>query len=156
MMRGKGERQFEPGTREAQTNMKIARKHLVATLGLAVALLFSTGCATSGSREDTGGERFCLKVRQITSYTALDARHVLVKARMSEYYLFTLDWSCDGLAFAEGIAVEGTVNEVCDDGFGSLAYRDPSRGVRRCTIRAIEAVKDADAARALIAERAKK
>jgi len=122
---------------------------------LVVALLLAVGCASTPKQVESGGERFCLKVREIKSYSALDTRHVLVKARVSDYYLFTLDFSCDGLAFAQGIAVEGTVNQVCDDGFGSLTYRDSSTGVRRCTILAIDPVKDADAARALIAERSK-
>lgn len=125
-----------------------------ALLVLSVALFLAAGCASTPTQDEASGERFCLKVREIKSYTALDTRHVLVKARVSDYYLFTLDYSCDGLAFAQGMAVEGTVNQVCDDGFGSLTYRDSSRGVRRCTILTIDPVKDADAARALIAERA--
>jgi hypothetical protein len=123
-------------------------------LALTAAMLFAAGCASTPAQDESRGERFCLKVREIKSYTALDTRHVLVKARVSDYYLFTLDYSCDGLAFAQGMAVEGRVNQVCDDGFGSLTYRDSSRGVRRCTILAIDPVKDADAAKALIAERA--
>ncbi len=111
------------------------------------------GCASTRSQNDRDGERLCVRVREIKGYNPLDGRHVLIKARGRDNYLFTLDRSCDRLAFARGIAIVGTANRVCNDGFDLLSFTDPSTGVRRCRIRAIDAVEDIDAARALIAAR---
>jgi len=116
-------------------------------------LVVLDGCATSRPANDVSDEKLCLYVRDIRNYQPFDDKHVLIEARSKKYYLVTMVIRCDGLAFAQGIGIEGSMSRVCNDGLGTISFRDPHQGVRRCRIAKIEPVADADAARAPIAER---
>lgn len=126
----------------------------LSALGLAAAVALFAGCASS---QPTGGEasaaRVCVKVREINSFTALDDRHVLVKASVSDHSLLTVDKACVGLSFARAIAIEGAPTRVCSDGFDFLSFHHPGAGLKRCRIVNIEPVADETAARALIDSR---
>jgi hypothetical protein len=131
------------------------RRFRISFLALALAAVGLAAC-TSGQPEPAAStaERTCVKVRQINSFTALDDRHVLVKASVSTYSLFTVDQTCSGLSFARGIAIAEAGSRVCDDGFDFLAFEHPAAGPRRCRIMKIEPVEDEEAARALLESRA--
>jgi hypothetical protein len=126
--------------------------------GLALAVLVLAGCASSQPvAEQPRAGNICINVRQINSFEALDDRHVLIRARVSDYYLFTVGQPCSGLAFARAIVIPEPLNRVCGDGFSDLSFNLPGAGSKRCRIVKIEPVEDRRAAKALIeSRRAKK
>lgn len=122
-----------------------------ALLGFVLTALIFCGCASVSPRpEKADTDRVCVYTRLINAYSALDAQHVLVRARGGRYYLFTVDRPYSGLPFARAIAVADLTSRVCNDGFGSLSFHDPAAGSTRCRIVKIEPVKGEDEARALI------
>lgn len=131
------------------------RRFRITLAASALAALGTAACTSGqGAPAASTAERVCVKVRQINSFTALDDRHVLVKASASTYSLFTVDQACSGLSFARGIAIAEAGSRVCDDGFDFLAFEHPAAGPRRCRIVKIEPVEDEEAARALLESRA--
>ncbi len=118
-----------------------------------MAASFLGGCTSGRPEAEPSADRVCVRVRQITSISALSDRHVLVKATGSGYSLFTVDVGCGGLSLARAIAIVEAGQRVCGDGFEFLSFRHPGVGVKRCRIVRIEPVADERAARALIESR---
>jgi hypothetical protein len=95
-----------------------------------------------------------VNVRNISSFDAIDDRHIYIKARgQQKHFLFTMRGGCFGLRSAHGIAVKDTLSNVCSNSFGEVIYRDRSRGLQSCPIRTIEAVSDKDDAKGLVEDR---
>ena len=121
---------------------------LVLTLG---------GCATSSEEaadESSGAaERVCVSVRSINFFDAIDDRHIYIKAKGNEHYLFTLYGGCFGLRSAHGIAVKDTFSSVCSNSHGQIIFRGMGRGLESCGIRNVEAVKNKDDAEGLVEKR---
>jgi len=95
----------------------------------------------------------CVSVRSISSFDAIDDRHIYIKAIGNKHYLFTLSVGCHGVRSAHGIAVKDTVSRVCSNGFGEIIYRDMGRDLESCPIRYVEAVANKDNAVGLVEER---
>ncbi|PWE16606.1 hypothetical protein DDZ18_12630 [Marinicauda salina] len=89
-------------------------------------------------------------MRNITGYSVIDDRHVLLNSGASRHFLITTSTRCSGLRFGIQIGASFDDNErlcpplvehlVTDDGW-------------RCPIESIEPVADIDAARELIEQR---
>ena len=123
-----------------------------------VLILTLAGCATSPEDVDeesaAAAERVCVNVRNITSFDAIDDRHLYVRARgKPEHYLFTMDGTCIGLKGAHTIAVKDTFNRVCSNTFGEVIYRDFGRDLNSCRIRNVEAVASKQDAAGLVKDR---
>jgi hypothetical protein len=131
-------------------------------LGVAVAagLLVGggAGAAAPGAKDADAKEAkppmVCVDRREINAISALDGQHAFVKISAKRYYMFTLDKACVGFKLARKIALSDYGSRVCGDGSSLLSFEDPMAGPMRCRIERIEAVADADAARALIDARA--
>ena len=116
------------------------------------------GCAGSSGNvadESLGApEKVCVNVRNISSFDAIDDRHIYIKARDEvRHFLFTMHGGCTGLRSAQTIAVRDTMLRVCSNSFGEVVYRQMGRGLDSCRIRTIEAVSDKDDARGLVEDR---
>ncbi len=125
---------------------------------LLILVLTLSGCAGSSgdvADESLGApERVCVNVRKITSFDAIDDRHIYIKARGEvKHFLFTMHGGCTGLRSAQTIAVTDTMSRVCSNSFGEVVYRQMGRGLDSCRIRTIEAVSDKDDARGLVEDR---
>lgn len=93
----------------------------------------------------------CVRVQNISGYSVIDSRHLLLRGGASAFYLVTTRNRCSGmragaqigLSFAASARVCPSMNEfiIPDDGW-------------RCAIDTIEEVDSKAAAEALIAERA--
>ena len=123
-----------------------------------ILILTLVGCATSTEDvEDesaVAADRVCVNVRNITSFDAIDDRHLYVRARgQPEHYLFTMDGTCIGLRGAHTIAVKDTFSRVCSNTFGEVIYRDLGRGLDSCRIRNVEAVASREDAAGLVKDR---
>ena len=126
----------------------------ISALGLALAAIVFGGCASSQPEEgEPSADRVCVNRRDISAIGAFDDRHVIVKARADDYYLFTVDKGCSGLGFAWGIAIAEESTQVCGDGFSFLSFDRSDVGERRCRIVKIESVQDRKAAEAVIESR---
>lgn len=130
------------------------RFQLLFVLGLAV-----TGCATSSEEvadeASDVSERVCVSANMITSFDAIDDRHLYIRASGNRHYLFTLSGGCLGLPSAQTIAVKDTFSRVCSNSFGEIVYRDMGRRFESCKIRDIEAVASKDDAEGLVEDRKK-
>ena len=128
-----------------------------SALGLTVGVLVLGVCACSQAareaREARLAERECVRVSEIESMHAPDARHVVVTVRANEYYVFTVDEACSGLNFAEGIAIVEATTRVCGDGFDFLTFNHPAVGEKRCRILKVESADDKEDAYARIESR---
>lgn len=116
------------------------------------------GCAASSGNvadESLGApEKVCVNVRNISSFDAIDDRHIYIKARGGQkHFLFTMYGGCTGLRSAQTIAVKDTMSRVCSNSFGEVVFRQMGRGLESCRIRTIEAVSDKDDARGLVEDR---
>jgi hypothetical protein len=120
-------------------------------------VLTLSGCTTSSEEvaDDSPGaaEKVCVSVRSISSFDAIDDRHLYIRATGNEHYLFTLHGVCRGLQSAHGIAVKETFSRVCSNGFGEIIFRDMGRGLESCRIRNVEAVANKDDAAGLVEDR---
>ncbi len=110
---------------------------------LFVSALMLTGCVASSdtmadrSLADTG--KVCVNVHNISSFDAIDNKHLYVRALgQQKHLLFTLDGTCFGLRSAQTIAVEDKFTSVCSDSFGEVIYRDIGGRLESCRIRNIQ------------------
>jgi hypothetical protein len=101
----------------------------------------------------TGGEppaeEACFNARQARSFSALDDRHVYIRARRDEHYLLTMFPGCVGLGSSLRIGVSQIVGRVCSNDTALVTYRGIS-GTDTCPIRRVEAVEDRASAQALV------
>ncbi len=123
-----------------------------------VLVLALSGCAASSEkvadRSSEGVGRVCVGVRNITSFDAIDDRHIYVKATgPHKHLLFTVDGGCIGLQSAHTIAVKDAFTRVCSDSFGEVIYRDLGRGLQSCRIRVIEEAASKDDAERMVEDR---
>ena len=120
-------------------------------------VLTLSGCATTSEEaadESSGAsERVCVSVRSINSFDAIDDRHIYIKARSNEHYLFTLYGGCFGLRSAHRIAVKDTFSSVCSNSHGEIIFQGMDRGLESCGIRNVEAVENKDDAEGLVEKR---
>ena len=127
----------------------------LSSLGLAVAAVVVGAAAALAVEEDPKPQRVCIDRREINVIKALDDQHALVKRSSDRYSLLTMDAKCQGLKLARTIAVEGSPARLCGDGASLLSFEYPALGPMRCRVEQIEPVADENAARELIASRAR-
>ena len=121
-------------------------------------ILVLTGCAAPSEEvadESLGAPgKVCVNVRNISSFDAIDDRHIYIKARgQQKHFLFTMRGGCLGLRSAHGIAVKDTLSSVCSNSSGEIIYRDMGRDLQSCRIRTIEAVSGKDDSKRLVEDR---
>jgi hypothetical protein len=116
-----------------------------------VAVLAS--CASAAPKRTAESERGCVNRRSINAITTLDDRHAFVKASAGDYYLFTLDETCQEFRLARKVVIEESRMQVCGDGNTLLLFESPSLGAMRCRIETIESVASKSAALDLIDSR---
>jgi hypothetical protein len=123
-----------------------------------ILVLALSGCAASSgdvADESLGApEKVCVNVRSITSFDAIDDRHLYIEARgQQKHFLFTMHGRCLRLRSAYTIAVESTLSRVCSNSFGEIIYNEGGRDSESCRIRTIEVVSSKDDAKALVEDR---
>ena len=123
-----------------------------------ILVLTLSGCAASSgdvADESLGApEKVCVNAQRITSFDAIDERHLYIEARgQQKHFLFTMRGGCTGLRSAHAIAVKDTMSRVCSNSFGEVVYRQTGRGLESCHIRTIEAVSSKDDAKGLVEDR---
>jgi len=115
--------------------------------------LIASGCATPTGDEDALTSKVCVSVRTISSFDGLSDREVFVTAGVHDHYLFTVTGVCNGLEYANAIAVADETGRICGDGFGSIVFRDVGFGRQSCRVRTIERVSSADEAKEWVTAR---
>ncbi len=98
-----------------------------------ILVLALSGCAASSgdvANESLGApEKVCVNVRSITSFDAIDDRHLYIEARgQQKHFLFTMHGTCVRLRSAYTIAVESTLSRVCSNSFGEIIYNEGGQG----------------------------
>ena len=120
---------------------------------LAVSVVLG-GCASAPpQRNSSNPERLCIDRRDINTIRALDEHHVFVKVSAGRFFLLAVERSCAGLRLARSIAIVEATSRVCGDGHSMISFADPTVGVMRCRIEAIDSVADQNAAMDLIESR---
>lgn len=128
-------------------------KTMVKCFLISGALLVASGCATSTVDEGATTPRVCVSVRTINSFNGLSDREIFVTAGVNDRYLFTVTGICNGLEYANAIAVKDQTGRICGDGFGSIIFRDMGRGRQSCRVRTIERVSSAEEAKEWVTAR---
>lgn len=116
-------------------------KKIFSTVILLIAAIITiTGWASSPPATDTSGERTCFNIREITTWSAIDDKHLYVEGiRSDNKYLFTMFSSCHGIRFSRAIALSNQMSRVCSNDFGKVTYKDGGRRMS-CDINNIEQV----------------
>lgn len=123
-------------------------KSIVVVLALPAALL--SACASAPPPRTSEPRDDCVYTRDINTISALDSRHVWIKASANRHYLFTVDKTCQDLVIARKISfLEATVR-VCGDGNSLLAFTTPTSDLMRCRVERVQAVRSKDEAKELI------
>ena len=111
-------------------------------------LLIVAACAAPVKRDDA--QNTFLWLRSIDGFDSIDDEHVVLHAG-NKYALVKTFGRCDGLRFAEEIAVDSPLGYLDKSGFGSIIYRQVGWGKRRCPIDRIDAVASSKEARDRVA-----
>ena len=128
----------------------MAQAATVSTLcGLvAAATLLS---APAHAQDEAAPERECVRIMNINGYSTLDDQHLLLNSGASRHYLVTTRRSCYGLEHGMQVGLSfPDRTRICNANLEYIVVPDGGR----CQISTIEEVENADAARALIAQRA--
>ena len=114
-------------------------------------LLSAPALAQDPSQTDAETERSsCVRIMNINGYSSLDDQHLLLNASASRHYLVTTRRSCYGLEHGLQVGLSfPDRTRICNANLEYIVVPDGGR----CRISTIEEVENADAARALIAER---
>lgn len=130
----------------------IAMAQAATVSALCGLVAITAGFATPAlAQSDETPARDCVRIMNINGYSTLDDQHLLLNSGASRHYLVTTRNSCYGLE--RGMQVGLSFPErtrICNANLEYLVVPDGGR----CRISTIEEVEDADAARALITERA--
>lgn len=119
---------------------------LKTTLALAgAATLAALAASPALAQEDR-----CVQIRNISGYSVIDDRNVLIRMGASRYVLATTRTRCSGLRSGIQIATSfGDNTRICQP---SVEYIVPDDGWR-CQIDTLQEVESEDEARAIIAQR---
>lgn len=120
----------------------------VFVLALPVILI---GVCAAAQTDKPKPKKDCVVKREINVMSPLDDKHVYVKARSDNHYLFTMDAQCPGLRLARKLAISDASTRVCEGGTSLLSFEEPSVGAMRCRIDTITPVASKMAAQELIA-----
>lgn len=123
-----------------------------ATSILAAIWLATSVCGTALAQDSQ--DRECLNIRTISSWSALDDRHLYIKGTGSaNHFLLTMFTRCPGIRYAQALAFSNHTSQLCSNNFGQVTYKDG--GIpRNCRIDDIERVNSRDEAKALAEARA--
>ena len=125
---------------------------IVRALSFAVVLLLSA-CAAPAAKPRNNA---CLWLRNVDGFNSIDDEHVVLSAGSKSALVKTFGY-CDGLRFAETIAIDAPLDYLDEKGMGHIVYRRGPHDQARCAIDRIVAVKDVKEAKALVAaEKAEK
>jgi hypothetical protein len=120
---------------------------------LALACVTVLASCASAAPKRTEADRGCVNRRSINAISTLDDRHAFVKASAGDYYLFTLDETCQEFRLARKVVIDESRMQVCGDGNTLILFESPSLGAMRCRIETIESVASKTAALDLIESR---
>jgi hypothetical protein len=90
-----------------------------------------------------------LWLRNIDGFNSIDDEHIVVSSG-SKRALVKLFGFCEGLRFAETIAIDAPLGYLDRSSLGHVVYRRGFHDVARCPIDRVVAVKDLKEARALV------
>ena len=110
-------------------------------------------CASAAPKRTAEEDRGCVNRRSINAISTLDDRHAFVKASAGDYYLFTLDKTCQDFRLARKVVIDESRMQVCGDGNTLILFESPTLGALRCRIETIESVASKTAALDLIESR---
>ena len=110
-------------------------------------------CAAPAAKPRDGA---FLWLRNVDGFNSIDDEHVVLRAGSKAALVKTFGY-CDGLRFAETIAIDAPLDYLDEKGMGHIVYRRGPYDRGRCPIDRIVAVKDMKEAKALVAaEKAEK
>ena len=136
------------------SNLKRSLLTVCATSLLALSL---QSPAIADEQTDTVDEngRTCFWLSNVTDWRAIDNRHVYVRGvGEKQRYLLTLMNYCQGIRFAETIALQTRpTSRLCDNGNERLTVIDHSSFNTSCLITDVERVADIDTAREIVEAR---
>jgi hypothetical protein len=115
-------------------------RHLI----LATAALLAA-CAAPAAKAENSGKSSFLWLRNIDGFNSIDDEHIVLSAGTRKALVKTFGW-CDGLRFAETIAIDAPLDYLDKQGVGHIVYRRGPHDQARCpidTIVAVESVKEA-------------
>ncbi|WP_203292210.1 DUF6491 family protein [Maricaulis parjimensis] len=121
-------------------------KHLISSALVAASLSGLTACASTATETSAP-----VRLVNVNGYNVLDREHVLLNGGASRHYLVTLRRRCPGLNFGIELATSFPATTTLHYPMNEYITLDDGM---RCFIDTVEEVESADAARALIAERA--
>lgn len=107
---------------------------------ISVIAIVTSGCASAESASEASAGRTCFNIREITSWSSIDDKHLYIEGiRSDSKYLFTMFSSCYGIDFSQVIALSNPMSRLCSNDFGRVTYRDGGRRMS-CNIDNIEQV----------------
>lgn len=120
-------------------------KYAGMLLAIGVIGVCSPGMAGAQESED----RECFNIRTISSWSALNDKHLYVKGIGSaNHFLLTMFTKCPGIRYAQALAFSNHSSQLCSNSFGDVTYKDG--GIpRKCRIDNIERVNSRDEAKEL-------
>ena len=116
----------------------------IAAAGAAITL---SGTAMAGGSAQSDR---CVYVGNISGYSVIDDRHLILRSGASSFFLVTTATRCAGLNFGVEIATSIRGNQRICQPMSEFVIPDDGW---RCRIASIEEVEDEDSARALVEER---
>lgn len=127
---------------------------IARALSFALVLLL-VACAAPPAKSRTDA---FLWLRDVDGFNTIDDEHVVLRAGSKAALVKTFGY-CDGLRFAETIAIDAPLAYLDERGVGHIVYRRGPFDRGRCAIDRIVAVEDLKEAKAVVAaekaERAK-
>lgn len=109
--------------------------------------------AAEAGQAQTGERKVFLWLNNIDGWNAIDDEHIVLYGGVKEAALVTTFGACPGLSYAEKIAVKAPLRYVDKSALGTIFYDTPGYTNRRCQFDTVEAVKDLQEAKALVAAR---
>jgi len=101
------------------------------------------------AKPEDGARDTFLWLRNIDGFNSIDDEHIVVSSG-NKHALVKLFGFCEGLRYAETIAIDAPLGYLDRSGVGQVVYRRDFHDIARCPIDRVVAVKDLKEARALV------
>ena len=130
-------------------------RHILVGISFVIVACTTTQTARTDETAKPRRDAF-LWLRNVDGFNSIDDEHIVLSAGSKSALVKTFGY-CDGLRFAETIAIDAPLDYLDTKGMGHIVYRRGPYDRARCPIDRIVAVKDMKEAKALVAaEKAEK
>lgn len=121
--------------------------HAIPVLAAGLGAIVLAGCAPV-TGPDAAAPRQCFFTSQVNGFQADDERTVFVNVGVSDVYRLELAGPCPDVDWSQsiGIAPRGGGSSVCAGFDAELVVPQASGGTRRCQIRSVAKLSEAEAA----------